>query len=382
MKIAVIKLGARITWDTDAAVGPGEAVSICKALSQGGADVHVFTKILAKDTLDSSITWHNILNDQDTTGLDALVIVNGTVNFFGGAEDAAQILNYKIINHFKGRIIYVMCDPELPLIQLWDNVASKQVNPRYGWTTIYSEGDINITRTDIQVLSQPFDLVKMRQKWNKNGVQIGGMFHFPMERFPLLNEWLDPATEPEVDLLYGGTTRGGRRVPNLYKWYWNLPSNFKVEIFGRIELNDFTKHPKIGLNNTLFKEDAVAPVFSGMVKYCNVLPKMNTALAHLVTGDPSYEELDIIPQRTMECIAAGNIVFVDASMDKSRRIYPAGTLVHDFLYVKTQAELIERLGELKLDPNLRQTVINGQREALNFNADEFCRSLVNAIGTT
>lgn len=48
MKIAVIKLGARIMWETDAAVGPGEAISICKALKQGGAEVHVFTKILQR----------------------------------------------------------------------------------------------------------------------------------------------------------------------------------------------------------------------------------------------------------------------------------------------------------------------------------------------
>lgn len=46
MKAAVIKLGARITWDTSGAVAPGEAVSICKALVRGGAEVHVFTKIL------------------------------------------------------------------------------------------------------------------------------------------------------------------------------------------------------------------------------------------------------------------------------------------------------------------------------------------------
>ena len=87
MKIGVIKLGARITWDTDGAVAPGEAISICKALKRGGAEVHVFTKLLKKDTLDPSLTWHDITEDHNTTGLDLLVIINGNVNFFGGAED-------------------------------------------------------------------------------------------------------------------------------------------------------------------------------------------------------------------------------------------------------------------------------------------------------
>ncbi len=369
MKAAVIKLGARITWDTDAAVGPGEAISICKALTQGGAEVHVFTKILAKDTLDPSIQWHNILDRDSTTGCDTLFVINGNVNFFGGAEDEAQILNYYIINNFQGKIIYVMCDPELPLLQIWENVSKKP------WGSKYKESDINITRDDIYVLSQPFAIDAVSKRWlsKKGTAPIKDVFHFPMERFPLLNTWLSPNAEPSVDLLYGGTTRGGRRVPNLFKWYWSLPTDISVEIFGKIDADDFLKHPKVGLK-AVTQGNARPPNFTGSVKYCDVLPKMNNSLAHLVTGDPSYEELDIIPQRTYECVAAGNIVFIDANMDKSRRIWK-----DDFLYVKSQAELIERIRILKDEPNLRLQVLFDQKCATNFNADLFCKSLINTV---
>jgi hypothetical protein len=367
MQIAVIKLGARITWETDAAVGPGEAISICKALTTGGAEVHVFTKILGKDTLHPSIEWHDILEDLDTSNMDVLVIVNGSVNYFGGAEDRAQTLNYNIINNFEGKVVYIMCDPELPLTQIWENVSKKP------WGSAYKESDLNITRTDIQVLSQPFDIKLVQERWlKKTGTApIGGVFHFPMERFPLLNEWLLPAAEPTIDVLYGGTTRGGRRIPNLFKWYFGLPKSLKAQIFGKIDLEDFTKHPKVGSCAI----EADAPEFTGMVKYCNVLPKMNSALAHLVTGDPSYELLDIIPQRTYECIAAGNVVFIDSNMDKSRRIYPSG-LAHDFLYVASQDEFVERLTALKESPEMRLEIINAQILSTNFDAKKFCTSLV------
>lgn len=375
MKIAVIKLGARIMWETDAAVGPGEAISICKALKQGGAEVHVFTKILSKDTLHDSLRWHNILDDRDTSGIDALLVINGNVNFFGGSEDRAQILNYEIMNNFNGPVVYVMCDPELPLMQIWDNVSKKQDDPKYGWENRYRENDILITKP-IHVLCQPFNVDEMKRVWSKKKgtVPLGTMFHFPMERFPLLNEWLEPAPAPTVDLLYGGTARGGRRIPNLFKWYWNLPEDIGVEIFGKIDREDFATHPKLK-----YEASHRAPYFTGMVKYCDVLPKMNNALAHLVTGDPSYETLDLIPQRVAECIAAGNVVFVDANIDKSRRIYPKGTMAHDFLYVVNQEELIDRLRAIKEDPQMRAQIIEDQRIATNFNADEFCKSLVAAI---
>ncbi len=377
MKIAVIKLGARIMWETDAAVGPGEAISICKALQQGGAEVTVITKLLGKDTLHNSLRWFDIraITQPTLDEHDVLVVVNGNVNFFGGAEDEAQIKNYEIINNFKGKVVYVMCDPELPLMQIWGNVSGKP------WGSKYEEKDINITRTDIHVLSQPFDVKAVQDRWvkKKGSAPIGNVFHFPMERFPLLNDWLPPNPSPTVDLLYGGTTRGGRRIPNLQKWYVNLPDEISVEIFGKIDQEDFEKHPKYV--PPLPGEFRRYPTFTGMVKYCDVLPKMNNALAHLVTGDPSYEVLDIIPQRAMECIAAGNIVFVDANMDKSRRIYPKGSIAHEYLYVRDKIDLVQKLEQVKANGPLRQELYNDQVMAQKFDKLKFCQSLVSTLSS-
>jgi hypothetical protein len=379
MKIAVIKLGARITWETDAAVGPGEAISICKALEQGGAEVHVYTKILAKDTLHPSIQWHNILDEErNTTHMDALLVINGNVNFFGGAEDAAQIANYTLMNNFAGPVLYAMCDPELPLLQIWPSVSAKP------WGTKYSEKDIKITRTDIVVLSQPSDLVKMSAKWSKKGVPVNKLVHFPFERFPLLHGVLPLNKTPSIDLLYGGTHRGGRRIPNLYKWYCGLPEDISVQIFGKIDQADFEKFmPKAPVKRY--------PEFAGMVKYNQMTEKMNSSVAHLVTGDPSYEELNIIPQRTYECMAAGNVVFIDAAMDTDRRIYPGGTyterrtypggtsLAAYYLYVQDQEELIKKLRIIKYDLSFRLELIESQHKETAFDASEFCTSLVKTI---
>lgn len=368
MKIAVIKLGARITWDTDGAVAPGEAVSICKALTRGGADVHVYTKILAKDTLDASITWHNILDDKHIDA-DLLLIINGNVNFFGGAEDKSQIANYQLLNAFKGPAVYVMCDPELPFMQIWDSVNGKQEK----WGSSYKESEILVTKPNIHLLSQPFNTEEVEKGWPAKAVKVASTFHFPMDRFPLLNASL-PIIEPQVDLMYGGTARGGRRIPKLYEWYCGLPDDISVEIFGSVDETDFQKHNKIGKLPV-----QRYPTFTGKVKYDQVLPKMNTSLAHLVAGDPSYEVLDIIPQRVAECFAAGNLVFVDAAMDKSRRIYPRGRVAGEFLYVETQAELVDRLRIVKREPELRGMLLNEQAIATEFDPDTFCQSLITKL---
>lgn len=369
MKIGVLKLGARILWDLDNSVTSGEAISICKALQCGGAEVHVFTKILKKDTLHPSLTWHNIADSaqMDIDALDLIVVINGNVNFFGGAEDYEQILNYELVNSFNGPVVYLMCDPELPFVQIWENVEKKPWGAKYSRERLLVQKPINL-------LSQPFALDAVKADWPKKGVPLGKVTHFPMDRFPLLNDWLPPCETPTVDLMYGGTPRGGRRIPNLYKWYCGLPDDISVEIFGKIDASDFEKHPKVG--KLPVKR---YPEFTGMVKYGDVLPKMQGALAHLVTGDPSYEALDLIPQRVAECIAAGNIVFIDANIDKLRRIYPKGTAAHEYLYVKDQESLVGLLRLIKSTPEVRQTIIEEQRQALNWNADEFCRSFVAAL---
>jgi hypothetical protein len=371
MKIGVLKLGARILWDLDNSVTSGEAISICKALRNGGAEVHVFTKILKKDTLHESLHWHQIMETDPSVlqQLDVLCVINGNVNFFGGAEDAEQIANYRLINTFTGPVVYLMCDPELPFVQIWENVEKKP------WGTKYTKDEILIQKP-IHLVSQPYALLAVKADWPKKGVPLGQIVHYPMDRFPLLNPWLPPAEHPTVDLMYGGTARGGRRIPNLYKWYCGLPDDISVEIFGKIDETDFEKHPKIG--KLPVKR---YPQFTGMVKYGDVLPKMQGALAHLVTGDPSYESLDLIPQRVAECIAAGNIVFIDANIDKSRRIYPKGTAAHEYLYVRDQAMLVDLLRLIKSSPETRQTIIEEQRLALGWDPVQFCENFVNTLST-
>ena len=119
MKIAVIKLGSRVSIESTATSGgTGETLSIIKMLVDGGASVDVYTKVLDRDKkpelfniLDIESNYSSI----NTKGYDCLVVLNGNVNYFGGVDSPSQTLNYWIINNFNGRVYYILCDCSLLL---------------------------------------------------------------------------------------------------------------------------------------------------------------------------------------------------------------------------------------------------------------------------
>lgn len=365
MKVAVIKLGSRISFNAnDTSGGNGEARSIIKILEQAGVEVHIYTKILKKDNLLPQYHWHNIAEDHMTTGhLDALLVINGNVNFFGGAEDPEQILNYKMINHFHGKVFYAYCDPALTLKQLWPAIEKKP------WATNWRREDIEITREDIIYLSQPYDIDKVQGIVSgKNCVQPFDIIHFPFEQFPCLNDQIPACSfdELEVDLSYGGTMRGGKRIAKMIDFYFAFPAGMRVEMFGKITKEDFLEHPKYGNGLKFTYKDENYPNFTGPVKYADMLPKMNKAMSHIVIGDPLYEEINDMAQRAYESIWSGVVTFIDHDLDSLRRVYGADKELADFLYVRGRADAHQKIMLLKKDPDMRMQIVNDQLKAINF----------------
>lgn len=374
MRIGVIKLGARISFSsTGTSGGTGEALSIINILKTGGAEVVVFTKVLSKDENPNGIDVRNIESNVDNIhDLDALLIVNGTVQFYGGVEDRSQILNYQIINNFKGKVFYAYCDPALTLKQLWPAIESKP------WAENWAKEDIDITRTDIVYLSQPHDVDKVKDLLGKNCVIPAKIIHFPFEQFPCLNEMIPFNDTPCVDLSYGGTMRGGKRVKKMIEFYLGHEL-ISVEMFGKITKEDFTEHPKYGLGlKHTYPEDAY-PAFTGSVKYADMLPKMNDAMCHVVIGDPLYEKINDIPQRLYESVWSNVVTFIDGDMDAVRRIWKNDKVLADFLCVRSRRELTEKILLLKADPDLRKQILCDQVLAIAFNPSDYSHKLMDII---
>ena len=372
MKVAVIKLGARIAYGSrDTSGGNGEAKAIINMLYTGGADVHIYTKILKKDIIPDHLTIWNIedeyknINDR---GYDSLIIINGFVNFFGGAEARDQILNYHLINNFDKKVYYIYCDPALTLRQIWGSIEKKE------WSDKYDEVDIKITRDDITYISQPYNLDSVKELLQKtDDVNIKDVEYYPLEMFNCMDKKLEMVEEPSYDLLYGGTMRSNRRIDKMIKFYFGYPDDINVEMFGKIKIDDLVKRAEkkheTGLRN---------PSIGKAVNYSEYSKKVNDTLAHVVIGDKWYEGNDM-PQRCYQSIWASTITFIDIELDPEKRVLGKSDVCSRFNYVKDRNEVIERLNKIKSNPYMRTAIIKEQFDAIEFDTNEYCGNFVNLL---
>lgn len=373
MNIAVLKIGSRIAISSKGTSGgTGEVLSIIKILTNGGANVTAFTKVLDKDNKPSEFSIKNIEESYEEVKhdkYDALLVVNGNCQFFGGAEDRSQILNYHIINHFDGPVFYALCDCALTLKQVWPSIEKKP------WASNYKKEDIYIAREDITYISQARDTAKVVFAANK-GVTIKKAVHFPFEKFPLLtlSKFRYPYVEnPLLDIAYGGTFRSGRREKDMIKFMFGLPEDIKAQMFGKITLDDFNKKllPTNSSGLLLYR----APEFSGSVPYDEYPKKMSSSLSTIIIGDPIYKEMDDLAQRIYESIMIGNITFIDSSYDFHKRVYTDPELIK-MLYVSNRTELADKIKQIKENPDLRKHIVDLQRSNTKIDLNAYSKELI------
>ncbi len=355
-KIAVIKLGSRIAFGGTSG-GSGEALSIIDMLVEAGAEVDAYTKVLKKDQPIPGVNVKDIIpNQQQVTenNYDALVIINGSVNFFGGAEDESQITNYKIINGFNGPVHYVYCDPSLTLGQIYPSVTKKE------WGHKYTKDELLITKP-IDYISQPKNVDIILQDNAKSvaknpvNVKIGKITHHPFEKFPLMHDTVFdiPLSEKEYGILYGGTFRGGKRQDDMIKFYFNQ----NATMFGNIKMSNFSEKKIEKAGFTL--DDA--PKFEKAVKYNLFNEKMSKAVATVIIGDKYYKTVDDLAQRIYEAINAGVICFIDEDYDKTKRVF-SNPVLRKFLYVKDGEDLRAKMAKIDtMTDKQYKTIIDAQR---------------------
>lgn len=366
MKVAVIKLGSRISVSSnDSSGGTGETLSIIKLLTTAGVEVDAYTKILSKDEKPSNFNVYDLveeLNNINDRNYDSLLILNGNVNYFGGADEPYQTLNYKVINNFKGKVFYIHCDGNLYLKQIWPSISKKP------WRGVYDQEDIDITRTDITYITQSKNLSTVLEKANKSGITIKRAVYFPFQMFPLVNdpEIVKFNTNPEYDLLYGGTFRNGRREEDMIKFYFGY-NDYKVTMFGKIEESNFTKN----------KDNLSLPAFERSVDYKDFKHKMNTSIATVIIGDKIYKKQNSLAQRIYECVLSSIVVLIDSSYDYDKVTFKNKEL-QDFCYVSNREDVKDRLNKLK-DIDFRRRIVDLQLEDIKMDIVEYCNNFANIL---
>lgn len=364
MKLAVIKFGGRINGNADGAVG-GEVLVAIDLLVKGGNEVHYYTKILDGDTPLPGAYGHQI-EFFEGSSFDALVVINGNINYYGGQEPELDMRNLLVLNSFPGKIFYMMFDPMLPLKQQWESVKLKQ--DKYQWKNKYMQSQIEIKSNNITVISQPYDLLAVKKIWDAMGVKIKNIVHYPLYKMHLVyyDRLSHINTDRKVDLLYGGTFRNKKREDKLIKYYFGYPADFNVEIFGKIKLSDFTKKKIVAMR---------PPSFTGQVKATEMRNKLATGYSTVVIGDKWYEGKNLA-QRIYESILGNTITFIDNDLDPKHIAYNNKL---PELYVKNKKDVINFVNSCKSDPEMFKQVCDAQYEAVAIDKQEYVDNLTNLM---
>lgn len=367
MRVAVIKLGSRISINSvGTSGGTGEALAIINILTNAGVAVDVYTKVSAGDIMPNDFNIYNIettYKNVDVNYYDALIVLNGNVNYFGGVDSPSQTLNYYFINKLNCPVYYIMCDCNLFLKQVWPSIEKKS------WASNYNKKDIEIVRDDIIYVTQAKNTKLVLEKARKY-VNIKDAIYFPFEKFPMLTLCNWPINQnPEYDILYGGTFRSGRREEDMVKFYFGYSPDIKVEMFGNITLDNFNQDKVRNLR---------APDFGKSVQYDLFSSKMHKAISTVIIGDKIYKKLDDLAQRIYESIMIGNVVFIDSSYDFSKRVFKDKELL-EFNYVNSIKDVEYKLKMLKEDFNFRKHIIDLQREDTKIDIKDYCNKFKDII---
>jgi hypothetical protein len=347
MKIAIIKIGGRIANEGHG-ITAFEAVSVSKMLSKGGLHhVDCFTKISDKDQPIPELNIFEISKHYDkiSNDYDALVVLNGNINFYGGVETPDQIMNLHIVNNFKGKVFYIFIDTILPLKNVWESIKKKP------WGSKYQEKDMNITRSDIIYVTMCYDTGAVYDIVKKTGIIPAKVAYFPFEKYAFFGERLPEIGTKTLDLTYGANSFRNKREKKFVKYYFGLPEDINVSFYGKMKTEDF--NPKLIAGKR-------QPIFEGPVKFNENLIEMNKAICTLNISDTFNEGRQLNP-RVYETVLANVVSFMDIDYDPQKRAFKNEKL-QKFLYVKTQADLVHRIRILRENPKAMKEILDLQFE--------------------
>lgn len=381
-KLAVCKIGGRISFgkvDKDGNVsnakdtsgGNGEAKAIIDIAQKSGKfDTTILTKTTAKDYFPKEYKFVDIVkllqedkiedfvNSQD---FDVLLLINGSINCFGGAEQSilSDLALYKAMHFFKKKIVFCSCDICIPFVpDIWKTIASKE------WSSKYRKEDFDLSGKTFYMLTQARDLdalYRILDSKKGNVFKRENIENFAFEKFPCENtvQYVDVNPSPIYDLLYGGTLRAGRRIKKIVNWYYNHP-DLIVELFGNMDQEkiDAVARKQYGIFHK--------PAFNDPVNYLENSKKMNQSLATIVIGDDMYEETSTVQQRAYEAMCANVITFIDEKLDKPHNVYGFNPGLEKFLYLQSPSQIEKRIQMLKDTPKLRDKILEMQRQIVSF----------------
>jgi len=136
MKIAVFKIGANVTWSPSVKTASTADIDYFLRSFRREHDITIFTKftrntVKPKDLNHVKIIDCNSIEVQDINRYDIVLVFNGAINFWGGAEDPQLIRQYRFFSTFNGPVVYCQTDGAMWFSQLWPKIEGREWAKKY-----------------------------------------------------------------------------------------------------------------------------------------------------------------------------------------------------------------------------------------------------------
>lgn len=326
MKIAITRLSGNITNKNKESVGNKEMFGIASLLKP-----YCEVDILTCKECDNCIS---VDENYDINKYDKILILNDSCNMFGGLEITTMTTIYKLLHKFNKQIYYILTDLSLPFVDYYKLIKNKEWNN-------YNEDDFKL-QNDIIILSQSFN-INIVKKIHKD-INIKDIIYVPFEQWKLYTDKIIHNNNRNIDLIYGGSFRTGRREKKFIEYFFDKDIN--IEIYGNMKLSQFKN-----------VDNLKKPIFTNKVDNKMVLEKNSTSLATIIMGDKNYND-NIVTLRFIEALLSNTICFIDNDFDTKH------ILLQDYFYVHNGDELEQKIKEIKADKNLYNQLIQLQHDKL------------------
>lgn len=370
-KAAIVSLGTRVSLES-INVRSVELVYMREYIMKilGREQVDYVSRTIKSDPV---VDFYKDARDVDFNDYDEIYIYNARLNPFGGLFKEEALITFEKLYTFKGDIIYMLGDPNMPPMSfanflMYKNKLAKKSTGEYiissdnkytnneyrlskdvveNWNEkVWKRMKVAFCGKDYELYYNTYnDLIKNKTREFEKIAPITQWFQFELFEYYGINEKIEEKIKDynkniQYDLVYFGNNRHNGRN-NIVKGYFDIPSLNKLFI-GFDPLLDNTTVKQYLPHDKLFKT---------MGSNC---------LATIIVGDKLQWDNSITP-RYFETMLLDIVGFIDINYDTKKQ-YVKDEFLKDFIYVSSKNELREKVEKIKNDPKLCRKIIELERK--------------------
>jgi hypothetical protein len=250
-----------------------------------------------------------------------ILLQSGNDNFFGGEVQDQPIILYNKMNGFKGKIGYLLDDPEIPLVNIPKAIKDK---PKYSdrlsqdavdyWNKIYPKIKIFYGGVDYSKIKDEYASTREIEYW-------------PIVEFTVANSY-DSYTPTygtkgkEYDFMYFGKIKRKKILNNF--------------------INNDTKHKKLFVG---YDPELPNTTVMGAVHIDKLPFLIEKAWFNLVLGSKLHND-NFVALRLFQSLAYNSFAFILHDFD-TKKHFIRNKELQKLMYVKTYQDIIERADYIK-----------------------------------